>query len=256
MPETITAAQRHTPMAVPVPDIRGWDMTPVPSRAGPSWHVLIVESDPRSSESVLNSLRRYGHTAFCVDTGHAALRRHAQADVILLDLDLPDMDGLELCRTIRATSDSPLLAVTPRRSELDCVLGLQAGADDFLVKPYGFRELLARMEAVMRRTRTTPSASATLLTYGPLSIDPGTRSVLLHGHEIPLTRKEFDLLHLLAAQPHQVLPRRQILQHVWHDTDLRRSRTIDTHVNSLRKKLGSHSWVITIRGVGYRLGSL
>jgi DNA-binding response OmpR family regulator len=133
------------------------------------------------------------------------------------------------------------------------VLGLRAGADDYLVKPYGFRELIARMEAVMRRAQPQPAAS-TVVSYGPLSIDASRREVSLDGRLIDVTRKEFDLLYLLASYPQVVIPRKRLMHQVWGDSWSR--RTVDTHVSSLRNKLGSSRWIITVRGVGFRLGTL
>ncbi|MCL7378061.1 response regulator transcription factor [Streptomyces sp. 35G-GA-8] len=216
-----------------------------------SWRILVVDSDERSARDLAQSLQRHRHDARAVTTGAAALREHSDADVVLLDLDLPDIDGLEICRSIATTSDTAVLAVTAHGSELDRVLGLQAGADDYVVKPYGFRELLARVDAVMRRARPKPAAMS--MRVGPLHIEQATRTVELHGRVIPLTRKEFDLLQLLASPPGEIVPRRSILQRVWHDTDMTRSRTIDTHITSLRRKLGSPDWILTVRGVGFRL---
>ncbi|MFI1566694.1 response regulator transcription factor [Streptomyces sp. NPDC020490] len=219
-------------------------------------NVLVVENDQRAAGVLLQGLARQGFAASGVTTGAQALRGHREADLILLDLDLPDLDGLEVCRGIRAVSDTPVIAVTARGSELDCVLGLQAGADDYLVKPYGFRELLARIEAVMRRVRSQPAhpAVAGIITHGPLCIDTGARVATLHGEPLNLTRKEFDLLYLLASQPGAVIPRRQIMAQVWDDAWSPRGRTVDTHVGTLRSKLGSKDWIITVRGVGFRLG--
>lgn len=222
-------------------------------RARPNWHVLVVEKEKREAASLQDSLRRYGHTSQVVHTGSAALTGHYNADIVLLDLDLPDMDGVEVCQDIRSVCNTPVVVVTARDSELDRVLGLQAGADDYLAKPYGFRELLARMEAVMRRAVPAPHDKG-VLDLGVLSIHPATRTVKLCGYDIPVTRKEFDLLLLLAKQPGEVVPRRQILRHVWNDPGMGRSRTLDTHINSLRNKLGSPLWITTVRGVGFRLG--
>ncbi|MER8097938.1 response regulator transcription factor [Streptomyces goshikiensis] len=221
--------------------------------AEPALRVLVVENEARAADTLVVGLRRHGYLAESVATGALALQAHGDADLILLDLDLPDLDGLEVCRAIRAVGDTPLIAVTARGSELDRVLGLQAGADDYLVKPYGFRELLARMEAVMRRARPRPQAGR-VITHGPLRIDAGTREVLLAGRPVELTRKEFDLLHLLASQPEAVISRRQLMTQVWDDTWSHRGRTIDTHVSSLRGKLGASGWIVTVRGVGFRLG--
>ncbi|WP_435973408.1 response regulator transcription factor [Streptomyces sp. Qhu_M48] len=224
-------------------------------RRGPAaatgWRVLVVESCGREGEELVQGLRRHGHEVCRVDTGGAALQAYGDCDLVLIDLELPDLDGLEVCRGIRSAGDVPVIAVTRRGSELDRVLGLQAGADDYLVKPYGFRELMARMEAVMRRARPRPSTSR-VVTRGPLHIDAAARQVTLDGKDVDLTRKEFDLLFLLASYPDTVIPREQLMQQVWGDTWSR--RTVDTHVSSLRHKLGASDWVITIRGVGFRLG--
>ncbi|MCI0385806.1 response regulator transcription factor [Streptomyces sp. CNQ085] len=215
--------------------------------------VLVVENDAQAAESLAEGLRRNSYLADCVATGARALQAYRYADLVLLDLDLPDLDGLEVCRSIRAVCDTPVITVTARGTELDRVLGLQAGSDDYVVKPYGFRELLARIEAVMRRAgpqRSTPR----IITHGPLRIDAVTREVQLDGHLVELTRKEFDLLHLLASQPEAVVSRRQLMIQIWDDAWSHRGRTIDTHVSSLRSKLGSSSWIVTVRGVGFRIG--
>ncbi|MGW7278935.1 response regulator transcription factor [Streptomyces sp. NPDC054844] len=215
--------------------------------------VLVVENEARAAESLVMGLRRHGYQAESVDTGAKALRAHTEADLLLLDLDLPDLDGLEVCRGIRSASDTPIIAITARDTELDRVLGLQAGSDDYMVKPYGFRELMARIEAVMRRVRPRPPV-AHVITSGPLCIDARTRQVRIDGGPVEVTRKEFDLLYLLASQPETVISRKQLMTQVWDDSWSRPGRTIDTHVSSLRSKLGSSSWIITVRGVGFRFG--
>lgn len=214
------------------------------------WRILIVESNSVDAETLARGLRRHGHEVDIVGTGGEALRAYADADLVLLDLELPDLDGLEVCRGIRAAHEIPVIAVTARGSELDRVLGLQAGADDYLAKPYGFRELMARMEAVMRRARPTRPVAATI-TCGPLRIDSGTREVTLDGVPVETTRKEFDMLYLLASHPDTVIPRKMLMQQVWGDSWSR--RTVDTHVSTLRNKIGA-GWIITIRGVGFRFG--
>lgn len=215
--------------------------------------VLVVEVDAAAAETLTHGLRRHGHIADSVDTGTHALKKYQRADLVLLDLELPDIDGLEVCRAIRATCDIPIIAVTARGTELDRVLGLQAGSDDYLVKPYGFRELMARVEAVMRRVRPRPHTVRTF-SHGPLHIDCGVREVSLDGRLIDVTRKEFDFLYLLASQPETVFTRKQIMARVWDTEWTRFSRTIDTHVSSIRKKLGASTWIVTVRGVGFRLG--
>lgn len=184
---------------------------------------------------------------------------YAQYDLLLLDLDLSDIDGVEVCRVIRAASEMPIIALTERSTELVRVLCLMEGCDDCLAKPYGFRELLARIEAVMRRVRGRP-ASVQRISRGPLSIDTETREVRLSGELVSMTRKEFNLLHVLASQPGTVLSRERLMTEVWEHTGpsafsgRQGSRTIDTHVNAVRSKLGNNGWIVTVRGVGFRFG--
>lgn len=169
------------------------------------------------------------------------------------------MDGLDVCRRIRAEGDTPLIAFTSGTSEADRVLGLQAGADDCMGKPYGLRELAARMEALLRRSCMTRRSG--VLQRGLLRIDPAIRQVTVDGRVVSLTRKEFDLLYLLASDPDRVFTRDELMARVWQDTGSanrrasRASRTLDTHVGSLRNKIGSGGWILTVRGVGFRLGT-
>ena len=211
--------------------------------------VLVV--DPDIGDPLIAQLRRHGHAPVGVTRGSAALQAYGDADLVLLALELPDLDGLEVCRAIRSVSRVPVIIVTARHSELDCVLGLQAGADDYVTKPYGMRELMARIEAVMCRAQWQPSAVQEIR-HGSLRIDVNSREVTVDGVEVALTRKEFDLLCLLASHPETVIPRKQLLHRVWGDTWSR--RTVDTHVSSLRGKLGASGWIVTVRGVGFKLG--
>jgi len=215
--------------------------------------VLVIENDRVDAESLVNGMSRHGYEVSVVGTGAAGLKAFHQAEFVLLDLELPDIDGLEVCRSIRAAGDLPVIAVTRRDTELDRVLGLQAGADDYLVKPYGFRELLARMDAVLRRVRPTPAVPKQV-SRGRLRIDGHAREVRLGDERVAVTRKEFDLLYLLASQPDKVVSRKQLMSRVWAETWMESARTIDTHVSSLRNKLGSRDWIITVRGVGFRMG--
>jgi DNA-binding response OmpR family regulator len=224
-------------------------------------HVLMVGTPTDGSGSPATRLERLGHDVTCVGTGSAALEVHQDADLIVLDLDLPDIDGLEVCRRIRALVKTPIIAFTDSGTELDRVLGLRAGADDCLDKPYEFRELVARIDAVTRRLRPRESAreSLTVLSIGVLRIDAASREVMLRGRPVDLTRKEFDLLYYLARHSEKVVSRQRLMTEIWEDPrpqelGPRASRTVDTHVSSLRSKLGDSGWIRTVRGVGFRVG--
>lgn len=214
--------------------------------------VLIVRSDGHDADSDADTLERHGYEIVRANSGDSALAMHAQVDFIILDLGLPDADGLEVCQAIREVSETPVIAVTDRGNELDRVLGLKAGADDCVDRGCGMRELVARIEAVMRRSTARPATSG-VIAYGPLHIDQSYRGAWLGGKPLKLTRKEFDLLLALASRPGVVLTRRELMSLVWNDR-WTRGRTIDTHINSLRSKLGSNDWIVTVRGVGFRLG--
>ncbi len=170
---------------------------------------------------------------------------------MLLDLRLPDIDGTEVCRRLRAASDVPIIIVTARGEEVDRIVGLELGADDYLVKPFGFRELLARINAVMRRFR--PAGTDRRVVVGPLVVDTLARRATLGADDLPLTTREFDLLAVLAAEPGHVVTRERLLREVWNTDWLGPTKTIDVHVASLRKKLGDPRWIETVRGVGLRL---
>ncbi|MFA3878631.1 response regulator transcription factor [Streptomyces sp. MMCC 100] len=216
--------------------------------------MLAVESETEVAKELVRDLWRHGYHAESVATGAQALQQYRNADLLLVDLNLPDLDGVELCRSIRAVCDVPIIVVTSRDSELDRVLSLRAGSDDYVPKPYSLAELVARIEAVMRRVLRQPVTVDEVITVGPLGIDPRAREIRLDGRPVELTRKEFDLLYLLASRLGSVVTRGQIMAQVWRDSRSEPGRTIDTHVSSLRSKLGSSSWIITARGVGFRLG--
>ncbi|HWL35537.1 MAG TPA: response regulator transcription factor [Frankiaceae bacterium] len=212
--------------------------------------VLVVEDDDSIAEPLADGLRREGFTVERAATAAAALAADP-GDVVLLDLRLPDLDGYEVCRRLRARSDVPIIIVTARSEEVDRVVGLELGADDYLVKPFGFRELVARIRAVTRRSaRATPIIP---LEVGALRVDRRARMVWLDGAEVALTPKEFDLLALLASEPGAVLTRERILDEVWDPHWFGPTKTLDVHVSSLRRKLGDPGWIETVRGVGYRL---
>jgi DNA-binding response OmpR family regulator len=215
--------------------------------------VLVVEDDAAAAETRVRDLRRQGYSASSVDTGAAALRTHQYSDLVLLGLDLPDIDGLEVCRLIREAGDKPIISVAGRDTEIDRILALQAGADDCVVTSCSPREMTARIKALLRRAAPAPEPSGAI-SLEPLHIDGRTREVRLRGEPVVLTAKEFELLHTLAASPRSVISRKELMARVWDTSWSTSSRTIDTHVSSLRAKLGAGSWILTVRGVGYRMG--
>lgn len=227
---------------------------PTPPRRGhttQAYRILVAQHDGADADALIRGLRRLGHIVDCAKNGNEIMATFSGATILLLDLDLPDRDGLEICRSIRMTSNIPIIVVTARESEVDRVLALQTGVDDYVSKPYGFRELAARIEAVMRRALPQQHEEGAI-SYGPLHIDASRRQVRLNGRRIDMTRKEFDVLHLLAAHSDSVVPRKLIMHLVWGDTWSR--RTLDTHVSSIRGKLGSATWIETVRGVGFKIG--
>jgi two-component system response regulator RegX3 len=216
--------------------------------------VLVVEDDDGIAEPLVEGLRRQGFEVARVSTGADALAAR-DVELVLLDLGLPDMDGYTVCQQLRARSDVPIIVVTARGAEVDRVVGLELGADDYLVKPFGLRELVARMRAVLRRTRGAPPSDEIPVQHlGRLAIDRRTRRVYVDGDEVALTPKEFDLLALLADDPGAVVGRQQILEGVWDPHFYGPTKTVDVHVASLRRKLAHPEWVETVRRVGLRLG--
>lgn len=218
--------------------------------------VLVVEDDDRVARGLLTALRHAGYEVHRVATAADALRA-APADVVLLDLGLPDGDGLDVLRELRHRPGTAVITVTARGEERERVLGLRAGADDYVVKPFGTSELLARIEAVLRRTRAhraEPESEAPV-EVGPLHILTSARAVTLAGEPLSLTRKEFDLLALLAARRGEVVSRDFIVDQVWQAHWEAPSRTLDTHIAALRGKLGDQVKIETVRGVGYRLAT-
>ncbi len=221
------------------------------SGENPGVKVLIVEDEDAIAEPLVKGLRREGFDVVRVATGGAALDAPVP-DVVLLDLRLPDVDGYTVCRELRARSDVPIIMVTAKGEEIDRVLGLELGADDYIVKPFGFRELVARIRAVTRRSAPRRPDGRPLV-VGPLEIDTRGRRARVDGRELELTPKEFDLLAFLATDPGAVLSRQRILEAVWQTTWYGHTKTIDVHVASLRRKLGDPGWIETVRGVGFRL---
>ncbi len=213
--------------------------------------LLVVEDDDAIAVPLVEGLSRAGYTVDRAATGSEALARVAQADLVLLDLGLPDMDGSEVCRQVRNTSAVPIIIVSARGDESDRVLGLELGADDYLVKPFGLRELVARVRAVSRRAMSDPDQL--MQRIGAVEIDRRTRRVTVDEVEVALSPKEFDLLSLLGQDAGAVVSREQIMDEVWDPHWYGPTRTLDVHVASLRKKLGDPGLIETVRRVGFRL---
>ncbi|MEU1573348.1 response regulator transcription factor [Streptomyces collinus] len=232
-------------------------------------HALLVEDDDRMAQALSTALAHRGHTVRRVGRALDALRHLREADFVLLDLGLPDLDGLELLRRLRTVYHAPLIVVTARCEERDIVQGLRAGADDYVVKPFRMNELMARIDTVRRRTGTTPSgragsgagagvgagAEGAPVRAGDVEIDIAGRTVTVAGAEVRLTRREFDVLAFLAARPDEVHSREEILDRIWGDAFLSSSRSLDVHVAGIRAKTGRARLVRTVRGFGYQLGS-
>ncbi|GMU79217.1 MAG: DNA-binding response regulator [Acidimicrobiia bacterium] len=217
--------------------------------------VLLVEDDTDIAAPLVKGLEREGFTVTHHETGTGALAANDgpdAPDVVLLDLGLPDLDGFEVCRRMRSGSEVPIIVVTARGEEVDRVVGLEIGADDYVVKPFGFRELVARIRAVARRAPARSGDSSTSR-LGALSVDRRTRRVVLGADELMLTPKEFDLLAALAEDPGAACSRQHLLDVVWDPHWYGPTKTVDVHVANLRRKLGDASWIETVRGVGYRL---
>lgn len=224
-------------------------------------HVLLVEDDPGIAASSRDGLIAAGFTVDHVADGRTALTRSALGgiDVIVLDLGLPDMDGQDVAREVRKTSQVPIVVISARGDEIDRVVALELGADDYLVKPFGLRELVARIRAVARRTGVAPDAAGGsqpgAQELGRLTIDRRTQRVQLDGDEVHLTAKEFGVLAFLAEDPGALRRRTEILERVWDDHWYGPTKTVDAHVAAIRKKLGDSAWVEAVRGVGFRLGA-
>lgn len=220
--------------------------------------VLLIEDDASVADGIIDGLSAAHFETHHVTTGQAGIESVSTftPDIVLLDLGLPDIDGTDVCRVIRSQSHVPIIVVSARGAEIDRVLALEIGADDYMVKPFGMRELVARIKAVARRMssveeQVSPEASRI---YGPLEIDSRTRKVVLSGEEIHLTAKEFDLLEYLSQDPGLVHKRSDILHDVWETNWYGTTKTLDAHIASIRKKLKHPDWIESVRGVGFRFG--
>jgi two-component system response regulator RegX3 len=219
---------------------------------------LVVEDEESWSEALAYMLRKEGFEVAVAATGPQALSEFDRTggDLVLLDLMLPQMSGLEVCRQLRSRSDVPIIMVSARDSEIDKVVGLEIGADDYVTKPYSLRELLARIRAVLRRRGGDAAAEPSILTAGPVCMDIDRHVVTVDGAEILLTLKEFQLLELLLRNAGRVLTRAQLIDRVWGPRYVGDTKTIDVHIKRLRSKieadLSTPRYLRTLRGVGYK----
>jgi DNA-binding response OmpR family regulator len=221
--------------------------------------ILVVEDEPSIAEVVSLYLRRAGFRVLIAQDGQVALEAlaHQIPDLLILDLMLPYVDGFELTRWLRDKSDAPIIMLTARREEADRIAGLEMGADDYVIKPFSPQELVSRVRAVLRRTRShSPPGKEIALVYGDLQIDPQTRLVTSQGVEKTLTAKEFDMLWLLASHPRQVFTRQQLLERIWGLSDYIDPGTVTVHVRRVREKIEADPsnpvHILTVWGIGYK----
>src|SRR4051794_24783110 len=225
-----------------------------------SARILLVDDEQAVQTLLTYPLRKDGYEVISAQDGQEALQRFAEQrfDLVVLDLMLPKLDGIEVCRRMRSHSQVPIIMLTAKGDEIDKVVGLEMGADDYITKPFSMREFRSRIKAALRRLRMlgTGAADEDPISAGELTIDFDRRVVTLRGAEIRLTYVEFEILAALARAPGRVLSRETLLQHVWGDSEYRDPRTVDVHIRHLREKLErdakSPEYLFTVRGVGYR----
>jgi DNA-binding response OmpR family regulator len=230
--------------------------------SGAALRALVVDDEEHLARLVADYLTRDGFTTqVALDGEHAVqLARSGRPDVVILDLMLPGIDGVEVCRQLRTFTDAYVIMLTARAEEVDKLIGLAVGADDYLTKPFSPRELVARVKAMLRRPRGPQQAGTDtpVRQFGDLTIDPAAREVSVAGTLVDLTRLEFDLLDTLSAQPRVAFSRRQLVEHVWGQDWFGDEHIVDVHIVRLRRKLGDDAthprYVRTVRGVGYRMG--
>lgn len=223
--------------------------------------ILIADDDPHIREVLGIALRRAGYEILSAAQGAVALKmaQRDAPDLMVLDIGLPEMDGLEVCRRLRAGSDLPVLFLTARDDEVDRILGLELGADDYVTKPFSPRELVARVKAILKRTqRHAPSPLATSFQHGTLSVNPDTHDCRVDGQKVPLTGTEMALLVHLLRHPEQVVSRAQLADAMYGNNIHVSERTVDSHLRNLRRKLadiGCENAIETLHGVGIRMGT-
>ncbi len=232
----------------------------------PGRRVLVVDDERPLAKLVASYLQRDGFDVSLAHAGVTALdvARRVDPDVVILDLGLPELDGVQVCRELRTFSDCYVIMVTARGEETDKLVGLSAGADDYLTKPFSPRELLARVHAMLRRPRTDPTHSGGVdgpasRVFGPLTIDVSAREIHLEDEPVAVTRTEFDVLAALSARPGSAFTRRELIDTVWGATWVGDEHLVDVHVGHLRRKLGDDPnaarFIRTVRGIGYRMGA-
>jgi two-component system catabolic regulation response regulator CreB len=220
--------------------------------------ILVFEDEPAIADNILYALETEGFTARRAATARdgLALLASERFDLVILDIGLPDMSGLDVCKRIRAGSQVPIFFVTARSSEIDRIVGLEIGADDYIVKPFSPRELTARVKALFRRlsAATAPRAAA-----GPFAVDEARRRILFRGQDLELSRYELGILRALVERPGVVFSRAQLMEKVWEEPDMSLERTVDSHIKAIRAKLRSldpdREWIETHRGFGYSLSA-
>ena len=225
-----------------------------------SERILVVDDEPAISDAVAYALEGEGYEVESRSDGEAALEAalSESVDLVILDLLLPKLSGTEVCRRLRSESDIPILMLTAKDAEVDRVLGLEAGADDYVTKPFSIAELVSRVRAILRRRELDRAGRGfAFKRVGSLTLDLARHKVTLDGREVQLTPSEFRLLALLAEEPERVYSRREIMQHLWESTYVGDERACDIHISNLRRKLESEpeepQRILTVRGVGYRL---
>ena len=220
--------------------------------------ILVVEDEKSLSEPLAYLLRREGYEVTVVDNGLSAVQavENTPPDLMLLDLMLPGLSGTEVCREVRLRSGLPIIMLTAKDSEVDIVVGLELGADDYVTKPYSSRELLARIRAVLRRRQTEPDGSEGILEFHDIVLDPDRHQLSVRGNPVSLPLKEFELLELLMVNAGRVLTRGQIIDRVWGSDYFGDTKTLDVHIKRLRNKIEVHpsepTIIVTVRGLGYR----
>ncbi|MGB7587140.1 MAG: response regulator transcription factor [Solirubrobacterales bacterium] len=231
------------------------------TQAAPGGRILVVEDESSISEPFAEALRRAGFEPVVTGTAAGALQLAAEAepDLVMLDLALPDGDGRDVCRELRRRSDVPIVMLTARGTEMDKIVGLELGADDYVVKPFSAAEVISRIRAVLRRSGSRDGAGAKPVTVGAVELDPAARVARLRGTELDLSRKEFDLLAELMRNAGRVVTREDLMARVWDVNWFGSTKTLDVHIGWLRRKLGDSpnhpAYIETVRGVGFRFAA-